>query len=481
MNSRVQALLMVLFVWAMVYLPALGSLAIKGEEGRRILPAIRMVETGNYIVPQVGSNPYFRKPPLVNWLVAASFKIFGVRNEWTARLPSALAVLAVAIAFITVARPSLGSSGSTIAAIIWLTNFGIIEKGRLIEIEALYVSLFGLALICWLAWWEQQRSPWLTWIVPWIFLGLGWLAKGPIHAIFFYVIVVAVLCQAGELRKFLNAPHAIGFIIMMLIFAAWAIPYVQIAGASRVAHVWNAQLWLIAADFRPRGWLLNIPRSLGYFLPWLLLLPLVGGATFSSESKTKITRALIWGIPIPLLVVNLIPGWLPRYGMPLLVPAVWLLAGILSAENLEWPRWLGGRVFLVRDRQRTVTAIAIATWACVCLYAFAVVPFLQKQQKVKAIAAQIDALVPASQPLYAVNPDFQPFLFYVGRRLIYVSEVDDLPSDVRYFLIQASKEREAKTALQLRPTHPKALLRIEDHRFRKTTLFSVGTPEELER
>src|SRR5207245_721532 len=83
MNSRLRALFVVLLVWAAIYLPALGSIAIKGEEGRRILPAIRMVETGNYIVPQVGSNPYFRKPPLVNWLVAASFKIFGVRNEWT--------------------------------------------------------------------------------------------------------------------------------------------------------------------------------------------------------------------------------------------------------------------------------------------------------------------------------------------------------------------------------------------------------------
>src|SRR5947199_866718 len=131
MNSRLPALLVVLLVWAIIYLPALSSLAIKGQDRRRILPAIRMLETGDYIVPQVGSNPYFRKPPLVNWLVAGSFKIFVVRNEWTARLPSALCVLAVAIAFITVARPSLGSSGSTIAALIWLTNFGIIEKGRL--------------------------------------------------------------------------------------------------------------------------------------------------------------------------------------------------------------------------------------------------------------------------------------------------------------------------------------------------------------
>jgi len=144
--SRAANFLLVIALWAAIYLPALGSLEIKGEEGRRILPAVTMIETGNYLVPQVGSEPYYRKPPLVNWLVAIFFQTTGHRNEWAARLPSALSVLAVALAFLTVARASLGAKGSLAAAVIWLANFGMIEKGRLIEIEAIYVSLLGLAL-----------------------------------------------------------------------------------------------------------------------------------------------------------------------------------------------------------------------------------------------------------------------------------------------------------------------------------------------
>src|SRR5881398_3348014 len=204
MNSRMRALAIVLLVWAIVYLPALGGLAIKGEEGRRILPAIQMLKTGDYVVPQVGSNPYFRKPPLVNWLVAMSFKFFGVRNEWTARLPSALAVLAVAIAFVTVARMSLGPTGSMAAALIWLTNIGMIEKGRLIEIEALYVSLCGLAIIFWLSCLVQRKSPWLIWVPASIVLGLGFLAKGPTHLIFFYAIVLAVVWHLKEWRLLIH-------------------------------------------------------------------------------------------------------------------------------------------------------------------------------------------------------------------------------------------------------------------------------------
>src|SRR5215470_9649225 len=146
-----RSFLYVVLVWGAIYLPRLGSLELKSEEGRRVLPAVTMLQTGNYIVPQVGSEPYLRKPPLVNWLVAGSFKVFSVRNEWAARLPSVLAVLAVALAFLTITSRALGPNGSLAAAMMWLTNFGLLEKGRLIEIEALYVSFTALAFICWLS------------------------------------------------------------------------------------------------------------------------------------------------------------------------------------------------------------------------------------------------------------------------------------------------------------------------------------------
>src|SRR5437773_6562547 len=115
---RLPPWLVVVAAWAASYLPALGSFEIKGEEGRRILPAIAMMESGDYVVPRVGGEAYFSKPPLVNWLVAASFKTFRIRNEWTARLPSALSILAVAIVFVTVGGGAVGNQGGMIAALI---------------------------------------------------------------------------------------------------------------------------------------------------------------------------------------------------------------------------------------------------------------------------------------------------------------------------------------------------------------------------
>lgn len=470
--SRAVTFSIVVLCWAAIYLPGLGSLEIKGEEGRRILPAVTMLDTGNYLVPQVGSEPYYRKPPLVNWLVAAAFKVIGARNEWTARLPSVLCVLAVALAFIAVARRSLGPDGSFIAALIWLANFGTIEKGRLIEIEALYVSLVGLAFIFWLSWWEQRRSSWLTWTVPWIFLGLGLLAKGPLHLLFFYAVVVAVLYREGELRKLFSVPHFTGVLIMVGIFVAWAIPYWLAMQGADVAQNWSAQLTgrLTADDFKLRSWLLNIPRGFAYFLPWTLLLPLVAKTKWATESDRNLARALGWGAALPFLLVNLLPGGLPRYAMPALIPACWLMAMTLAAEDVRW--W--GKIIKPKTRLRWVLATAIAAGILLCLYAAAVVPALQRRSKVKPIAERIDQRIPDSERLYALDPDFQPFLFYVRSHLVYVNRLDEVPASARYLLLQPEREREVMESERWSPLHARPIERITDYRNHTIILARVG-------
>src|SRR5205085_3542674 len=95
----------------------------------------------------------------------------------------------------------------------------------LIEIEAIYCSLFAFALVLWLVFWQEQRSPWLTFVVPWIFLGFGLLAKGPSHILFFYVLVCAVLWRSDRLRQLSHSAHFIGVLLMLAIFTAWIVPY----------------------------------------------------------------------------------------------------------------------------------------------------------------------------------------------------------------------------------------------------------------
>src|SRR5947209_13524817 len=318
---RLPPWIIVTAIWAAIYLPALGNFEIKSEEGRRILPATAMLESGNYLAPHIGSDTYFSKPPLANWLVAASFALFRARSEWTARLPSVLAVLAVAIAFVTVGRAGLGARGGTIAALIWLTVVGIIEKGRLIEIEAVYVSLCGLAVICWLSWWLGRRSPWLTWTVPWVWLGLGWLAKGPVHLIFFYAVVFAVLWQRRKLKAALHPAHFAGVVIMLGIFAGWAIPFLQMTGQARGLTKWSAQFSgrMSPQYFYAGSSLSTVVRAIGQLLPWVIFMPMLRIGRLDETEDKQVARALVWSVILPLVLVSAVPISAPRYSLPVAV------------------------------------------------------------------------------------------------------------------------------------------------------------------
>jgi 4-amino-4-deoxy-L-arabinose transferase-like glycosyltransferase len=472
-NSRFQSVAVVLLVWAVIYLPALGSIAIKGEEGRRILPAIRMLETGNYIVPQIGSNPYYRKPPLVNWVVAGSFKVFGARNEWTARLPSALAVLAVSIAFVTVARASLGQRGSMIAALIWMTNIGMIEKGRLIEIEALYVSLCGLAIIFWLSFWVEKKSPWLIWLPASVFLGLGLLAKGPTHLVFFYGVVLAVLWDAKNWRILVHPAHFAALAIMLGIPVAWAIPFVHSTATQIAMDKWSAQYTgrLKGVDFKFFSWIQNIPRSLIYFLPWVLLFPFVRFSKFHNEAQQRLARAIAWGIAVPFVAVNLVPGSVARYSMPVIVPASWLLAMTYVGNALQWPRT---RTRNDRDWARALV-IFVALGIAIGAIGYPVTAIILKnRQQVKKAAAEINSLVPANETLYAVNPDYQPVFFYLNAPVKYASYIKNLPANAHYFIVQPQNEAEATAAQKFAPRRAYRLARIHTHGQREVILFRVG-------
>ena len=472
-NSRLRAIAVVILVWAIIYLPALGSIAIKGEEGRRILPAVRMLETGNYIVPQVGSNPYYRKPPLVNWLIAASFKLFGVRNEWTARLPSALLVLAVAIAFVTVARASLGVRASIIAAMIWLTNIGIIEKGRLIEIEALYVSLCGLAIILWLSFFLQKRSPWLIWLPASVFLGLGLLAKGPTHLLFFYGVVVAVLACFKDWRVLVHPAHFIGLAVMVGIAAAWAIPFLNSTTSHVAIDKWSGQYTgrLKGIDFKFSDWIQNIPRCLTYFFPWVLLFPFARFSRFQEQNQQRLVRALSWGTAVPFLLMNLVPGALARYSMPAIVPASWLLGMICAGNALQFTRrWMRDEYVWTK-----VVAAFIGVGLVIGAIGYPVTALiLRNRQGVKSGAAEINALVPANETLYAVDPDYQPVFFYVKSPVKYVSHVKDLPHNVRYFLVRNKDKAEALTAKDWEPLRTRPIARVRDYSKREMVLFEVA-------
>jgi 4-amino-4-deoxy-L-arabinose transferase-like glycosyltransferase len=444
--TRLRAALIFLAVWACVYLPGLGSTELKGEEGRRILPAVTMLDTGNWLVPYVGGKPFLRKPPLVNWAIAGSFAVTGVRNEWTARLPSALCVLALGLTLIALGsgRGWMNAGTALVAAIMAATSFGLLAKARFAgaEIEGIYVPLAGIALATWMAWWTQRRSPWLTWTVPWIFLGLAALAKGPVHLVFFYAVVIAVLWKANPraLRELWHPAHFVGLALMAGIFAAWAVPYFQTETAHAAAKVWRDQMANRVTEnvFDWKSYLLNIPRGLGDQLPWLLFAPLVLTARATDVRRLALVQGARLATGVCFVALLLIPGVLPRYVLPLTLPWAVLVAFALEGHSAR--RW----VFIG----------AAAFSAASLIYGSVVVRFISRRESIRPVASQIDSAIPPGKALIIYDPDYRPEIFYLRARYEYAPDAEDIPKDAEFVLARGeSRRRLARKRPDLVVTH----------------------------
>jgi hypothetical protein len=99
---------------------------------------------------------------------------------------------------------------------------------------------------------------------------------------------------------------------------------------------------------------------------------------------------------------------------------------------------------------------------------------LKNRQQVKKAAAEINALVPANETLYAVDPDYQPVFFYVKPPVTYVSRIRKLPPDARYFLVRTENETEAASTSKWAPLQARPVARVRDYSKREMVLFKVA-------
>ncbi|CAO0822629.1 4-amino-4-deoxy-L-arabinose transferase [Desulfarculales bacterium] len=82
--------LILLVLCGLLFFSFLGQRTIwETDEARYAEIAREMMESGDWVTPRLNYVKYFEKPILTYWLVAASFKIFGV-SDYTARLTPAI-------------------------------------------------------------------------------------------------------------------------------------------------------------------------------------------------------------------------------------------------------------------------------------------------------------------------------------------------------------------------------------------------------
>ncbi len=157
---------------------AQGSRAIwEPDEGRYTAVALQMVRTGDWINPRLNHEVlHFTKPPLVYWLLAGAFETFGI-NELSARLPNALAWLALVLMLTALAR-RLAPDRPLLTAAVWSSSLLPFVAVNIVTTDLVLTAAECLAVLGFVAWWkdghERSRLYWM-----WLGFGLAFLVKGP--------------------------------------------------------------------------------------------------------------------------------------------------------------------------------------------------------------------------------------------------------------------------------------------------------------
>ena len=215
-----------MLVWAVVYLGSMFSPPLMDDADTVHAEAAReMAESGDWVTLKIdGGIRYLEKAPLMYWLVAASYKIFGV-HEWSTRLPIALSMLALLLVTYRIGRRFYGDEGGLYAALALGTGFGPYIYTRFLIPEMLVALWLALGFDFFLTTLEQaergqEPSRWLCWGIA-TTMALNVLTKGLIGLVFPIGTIFLFLLFTRNLRHLLKLRLVSSFVVFLLIAAPW--------------------------------------------------------------------------------------------------------------------------------------------------------------------------------------------------------------------------------------------------------------------
>jgi hypothetical protein len=281
-------------------------------EGQYAAAAREMFESGHYLVPTNDSIPRLQKPPLLYWLIVASYQLFGV-TAGAARIPIALSVVATAALTFAIGERLANYWRGFAAALIYLTLSGTFILARIVMPEPVFSALIAGAIYCALAGFQQrrQRRAWFAGV--WVCTGLACLTKGP-HGLLFAggtLALLAVFYREARMRfrSLLWWPYLLLFGIIIVPWYWWVEFHFDGSFHRLLTADWINHL----AGRYPNGrWYNDVPRlsflalHLAWWFPWsVAILPAL---LFAWRRVTR-PREIAFedGLPMAWAAVVLIP------------------------------------------------------------------------------------------------------------------------------------------------------------------------------
>jgi 4-amino-4-deoxy-L-arabinose transferase-like glycosyltransferase len=326
------AVLLPMLLAAIVYLASTTSRGvIDYDEGHYSQVAQQMVERGDWVTPYANGVRFLEKPPLLYWLTAASFRIFG-RNEFALRLPTALAVIALVWVVTLIARRASGERAAIIAGLCTAFSAGTYLFTRETLHDIWLVLFVTLAMYAFLEWYLDPMHSLRRALLFYAALAGAVMCKSLVGVAFPVGIVVVFFLLAREQPKWRTLHVLPGSLLFLLLTVPWHwLAAFRNQGFLYSFFVNEQFLRFFGKHDPPVLW--SVPLLafwalvLVWFFPWTAFLPAALAASrkpADSSERTLVKLTLAWvGVILGFFSIS---ARLEHYAFPVL-PALSLLVG----------------------------------------------------------------------------------------------------------------------------------------------------------
>jgi len=290
------AVLWLLLLCWLAFFSGLGTLGLMDKtEALFVEVARQMLESGDWITPRWNGETFFDYPVWGYWMVALSFRLFGI-SAWAARLPVALAASAIVLAlFALVLRlapttePADRRVGrATLAATVLALCPAWVGWGRSSVTDMFLASAITLALLGFALAYARPAGSGarrLGHLAMALFAAIAVLAKGPVGLLLPALVIATFLLIQGRLVAELRRTPLLP---MAALFLGVALPWYALATRANGMEFLGRFLGFSNLE-RFTSVLYDHPGPPWFYLPWLLLL------------------LLPWSLFLPVAVARLAP------------------------------------------------------------------------------------------------------------------------------------------------------------------------------
>jgi dolichol-phosphate mannosyltransferase len=381
-------LLLALITGALLF-PNLSYPLLEPDEGRYAEIGREMLVRSDWVVPTLNHEPYYDKPPLFYWLVAASLHFFGT-HEWAARLVPTLAAFLTVLAAFFFGRRNFGCRAGFLAGLVLALMPVFVTCGRTLILDSLLALFVALALFTAYEAIRGRRLHWGWWTTSAACCALAVLTKGPVALILVGppVVACAWLRRDGPRPGLVSWSAYLG--VVVCVSAPW---FVAVIARDRAFayefFVRHHLMRYLGEDFHAEPIWFYLPVLFVGCLPWSFLFPSL--ACFLFGRRWMVQKETAWSSPSTihhppstisrpwalgfcllsagwcLLFFSLSRGKLPPYILPAL-PALAVLVGC-HLEELLWgattraPGWAALGAPRVAVGVLAVAWLGIAAWS----------------------------------------------------------------------------------------------------------------------